>query len=74
MAPDIHVKTLFHLVPLNELTEEALLHPDNKLFVSPSAHRRPGLEIGFYIPRITGDYVLVRVVFRLIFGNVEADL
>ncbi|KAK4132125.1 kinase-like protein [Trichocladium antarcticum] len=56
-----NVKTLFHLVPANSLAEEALRHPDNQRFVSLSAARRPGLEVGFHVPPFSRGHVITRL-------------
>lgn len=67
MARNISASTLFHLVPLNQLARDALLHPDNDRFVSPSAidnEGRPvklGLEIGFHVPLIPTGRVITRL-------------
>ncbi|KAI0389807.1 kinase-like protein [Xylariaceae sp. FL0594] len=56
-------RTLFHLVPVPgcRLAEDALSHPDNRRFVSPSADGRLGLEIGFHVPKVSRGPVIVRL-------------
>ncbi|KAK3309295.1 kinase-like domain-containing protein [Chaetomium strumarium] len=56
-------RTLFHLVPTNQAAKEALEHPDNRRFVSPSAPKsgKPGLEIGFHVPPFSGGQVITRL-------------
>ncbi|KAM7205033.1 Protein kinase-like domain containing protein [Rhypophila sp. PSN 637] len=56
-------KTLFHLVPVpgNRAAEEALIHPNNQQFISPSANGAPGLEIGFHVPLFSGGHVITRL-------------
>src|SRR3569833_2440059 len=54
-------KTLFHLVPKNELARAALAHPDNARFVSPSAGGDLGLEVGFHVPSPPSGYVITRL-------------
>ena len=53
-------KTLFHLVPANKVAHDALLHPDNKHFVSQS-RRGAGLEIGYHVPSIPQGNVITRL-------------
>lgn len=53
-------QTLFHLVPLNQVAHDALLHPDNKRFVSQSCERA-GLEIGHHVPSIPQGHVIARL-------------
>ena len=53
---------LFHLVPTNQDSFEALSHPDNKRFVSPSPEQgKLGLEIGYHVPSIPGGHVITRL-------------
>lgn len=61
MASSPHLKTLFHLVPLNQPAHDTLLHPDNARFVSGSAGDRPGLEVGFHVPSKPGGHVITRL-------------
>ncbi|KAI1289078.1 kinase-like protein [Xylaria venustula] len=56
-----HVKTLFHLVPLNRVAHEALLHPDNQRFKSSSRKGWLGLEVGYHVPSIPRGHVITRL-------------
>ena len=63
MAQNANTSTLFHLVPLNELSHETLAHPDNRRFVSlsdVSDEKTLGLEVGFHVSSVPG-----RVIARL---------
>jgi hypothetical protein len=60
-SPKMNDRTLFHLVPVNEPGQEVLNHPDNKRFVSPSAKRLPGLEVGFHVPPFSRGHVITRL-------------
>jgi hypothetical protein len=60
MAQSAKPSTLFHLVPLNDVAREALRHPDNQRFVSPTAEGDLGLEVGFHVSSVPG-----RVIARL---------
>ncbi|KAF2457520.1 kinase-like domain-containing protein [Lineolata rhizophorae] len=60
MAGNVNARTLFHLVPVNQATHNALLHPDNNHFVSTSA-KGPGLEIGFHVPSMSRGRVMTRL-------------
>lgn len=53
-------KTLFHLVPDNQVAHDALLHPDNKRFVSQSS-KGAGLEVGCHVPSIPQGHVITRL-------------
>lgn len=57
MAREAHPKTLFHLVPRNKASHDALLHPDNKYRVS-SSKSGPGLEVGYHIPSRPRGHVI----------------
>ncbi len=61
MTRDPNHKTLFHLVPANDLAEDALRHPDNLRFVSLSGENTPGLEVGFHIPPFSRGHVITRL-------------
>ncbi|KJZ74044.1 hypothetical protein HIM_06493 [Hirsutella minnesotensis 3608] len=63
MAQNFHPKTLFHLVPANDPAHKALLHPDNRSFVSRSDDKRrePGLEVGFHVPSKSRGHVITRL-------------
>ncbi|KJZ74769.1 hypothetical protein HIM_05886 [Hirsutella minnesotensis 3608] len=61
MASSPHPKTLFHLVPTDSIAHDALLHPDNKRFVSMSSRRLPGLEVGFHVPSKAHGHVITRL-------------
>lgn len=54
-------KTLFHLVPVNNVARNALLHPDNKRFVSQTEKGAAGLEIGYHVPSIPQGHVIARL-------------
>lgn len=62
-------KILFHLVPMNEIAQEALFDPDNCRFVSTAAvpngkydwYHNDGLEIGYHVPQIPGGHVITRL-------------
>ncbi|KAG8423877.1 hypothetical protein J3458_000726 [Metarhizium acridum] len=56
-----HPKTLFHLVPINQVAHEALLHPDNKRFVSSSREGPSGLEVGYHVSSIPQGHVITRL-------------
>lgn len=56
-----HPETLFHLVPANKVAYDALLHPDNKLFVLSSMDNRLGLEVGFHVSSIPQGHVITRL-------------
>ncbi|KAL2256549.1 hypothetical protein VTK26DRAFT_1499 [Humicola hyalothermophila] len=60
MTSNVHPKTLFHLVPVNQLARDALLHPDNQRFVSKS-EKGPGLEVGYHVPSLPGGHVITRL-------------
>ncbi|USP82329.1 uncharacterized protein yc1106_09603 [Curvularia clavata] len=60
MSLEVHPKTLFHLVPTNQVAQDALLHPDNKHRVSRS-EGRPGLEIGYHVPSMPRGQVITRL-------------
>ena len=56
--------TLFHLVPVprNLDSLNALSHPDNKPFVSPSSQEGElGLEVGYHVPSVPGGHVITRL-------------
>ena len=61
MAPN--PKTLFHLVPTNQVARDALLHPDNKRNVSQSSgdDGGDGLEIGYHVPSLPQGHVITRL-------------
>jgi len=61
MVSTAHLKTLFHLVPTNQVAHEALLHADNVRFVSNSRDGRPGLEVGYHVPPIPGGHIITRL-------------
>jgi hypothetical protein len=61
MAPSANSKTLFHLVPTNDEARDALLHPDNRRFVSTSATKAQGLEVGFHVPSMPRGRVITRL-------------
>ncbi|KAI1274628.1 kinase-like protein [Xylaria sp. FL0933] len=62
MALNPHPKTLFHLVPANQVAYEALSHPDNKRFVSSTKKRgKFGLEVGYHVPSTAGGHVITRI-------------
>lgn len=54
MAQSPHPNTLFHLVPLNDLSRQALHHPDNRRFVSPILVGLLGIEVGFHVASVPG--------------------
>ena len=55
-------RTLFHLIPLDEVAAEALTHPDNRRFVSPGGlEHEDGLEFGFHVPSIPRSHVITRL-------------
>ncbi|KZZ90282.1 Protein kinase-like domain protein [Moelleriella libera RCEF 2490] len=62
-------KTLFHLVPMNEIAQEALFDPDNCRFVSTATvpngkydwYHNDGLKIGYHVPQIPGGHVITRL-------------
>ena len=56
-----HPKTLFHLVPTNQVAYNALLHPDNKRFVSSSKEGPFGLEVGYHVSSIPRGHVITRL-------------
>jgi len=60
MAREVHPTTLFHLVPTNRVAQDALLHPDNKHFVS-SSKNGPGLEVGYHVPSSPKGHVITRL-------------
>lgn len=53
--------TLFHLVPDNEVAQDALIHADNKRFVSRCCRGADGLEIGYHVPSIPQGHVIARL-------------
>jgi len=58
----MHPKTLFHLVPTNDVAHAALLHPDNKSFVSDSScDHGPGLEVGYHVTTLPRRHVIARL-------------
>lgn len=62
MARNINASTLFHLVPANQAADDALLHPDNRRFVSLCAAKdKLGLEIGFHVPSTPSGRVITRL-------------
>ena len=62
MARQVHPKTLFHLVPRNQIAHAALLHPDNLRFVSPNSEDGElGLEIGYHVPSWSQGHVITRL-------------
>ena len=65
MARNINARTLFHLVPLNQLARDALLLPENSSYVSPShasaSDVQLGLEIGFHVPLKPAGRVITRL-------------
>jgi hypothetical protein len=63
MSSDAHAKTLFHLIPRNQIALDSLTHPDNKRFVSPSlsAEGELGLEIGYHVSPIAQGHVIARL-------------
>lgn len=56
-----HLKTLFHLVPANQVAHDALLHPDNERFVSSSREGSLGLEVGYHVSSIPRGHVITRL-------------
>lgn len=62
MAQAAKPSILFHLIPLNDISRETLVHPDNRRFVSPVAADEGllGLEVGFHVSSVPG-----RVIARL---------
>ena len=57
-----NAKTLFHLVPTNQDSHDALFHPDNKRFVSPSSQEGDlGLEVGYHVPSAPGGHIITRL-------------
>lgn len=60
MASNAHPKTLFHLVPANQVAQDSLFHPDNKRFVS-SSREGPGLEVGYHVPSLPRGHVITRL-------------
>lgn len=60
MAPEFHPRTIFHLVPTNEVAHDALLHPDNKRFVSNSKHGL-SLKISYHVPSLSRGHVIARL-------------
>ncbi len=56
-----HPKTLFHLVPINQVAHDALRHPDNKRFVSHSSKGRLGLEVGYHVSLVPRGHVITRL-------------
>ncbi|KAK4065225.1 uncharacterized protein Triagg1_8664 [Trichoderma aggressivum f. europaeum] len=56
-----HPSTLFHLVPVNEVARDALLHPDNRRFVSSSSKGPLGLEVGFHVSSMRRGHVITRL-------------
>lgn len=60
MAPEPHPKTLFHLVPTNQVAQDALLHPDNRRYVS-SSKKDLGLEVGYHVPSMARGNVITRL-------------
>ena len=61
MAPNAHPKTLFHLVPINAVAQDALEHPDNKRFISRSRNGPLGLEVGYHISSTPRGHVITRL-------------
>ncbi|KAJ2898970.1 uncharacterized protein MKZ38_003539 [Zalerion maritima] len=61
MAPNAHPKTLFHLVPTNQVARDALVHPDNKRFVSSSRDGPLGLEVGYHVSSIPRGHVITKL-------------
>src|SRR3954471_4947561 len=61
MSPHPHPNTLFHLVPLDSLSQEALEHPHNREFISPSADGGLGLEIGYHVPNTPRGQTITRL-------------
>ena len=62
MASKTNASTLFHLVPTNQDSCDALSHPDNKRFVSPSSDEgKLGLEIGYHVPSVPGGHIITRL-------------
>ncbi|KAI0115683.1 kinase-like protein [Nemania sp. FL0031] len=61
MAPDPDPKTLFHLVPVNEVAEKALRHDNNVRFVSTSRTGREGLEVGYHVSGMLQGRVITRL-------------
>ncbi|KEZ43777.1 hypothetical protein SAPIO_CDS3923 [Scedosporium apiospermum] len=61
MVSIAHLRTLFHLVPTNQVAHEALLHADNVRFVSNSRDGRPGLEVGYHVPSIPAGHIITRL-------------
>ncbi|KAI1347200.1 kinase-like protein [Xylaria sp. FL0043] len=62
MALKPHPKTLFHLVPANQVAYEALSHPDNKRYVSSSEDGGPlGLEVGYHVSSTARGHVITRL-------------
>lgn len=58
---EAHPRTLFHLVPKDSTTGQILEHPSNRAFVS-LADDRPGLEIGYHVPKSgPGGQVITRL-------------
>lgn len=60
MAREPHPQTLFHLVPTSQVVRDALLHPDNKGYVS-SSQDDLGLEVGYHVPAIPRGHVITRL-------------
>ena len=58
----MHPKTLFHLVPTNQVAADALSHPDNKNFVSSSSlNDLRGLEVGYHVTSAPRRHVIARL-------------
>ena len=53
--------TLFHLVPTNQVAQDALLHPDNIHFVSTSREGLLGLEVGYHVSSMRQGLVITRL-------------
>ncbi|KAL7936915.1 kinase-like domain-containing protein [Trichoderma chlorosporum] len=56
-----HPSTLFHLVPVNKVARDALLHPDNRRFISSSSKGHLGLEVGFHVSSMRYGHVITRL-------------
>ncbi|KAI1169883.1 kinase-like protein [Nemania sp. FL0916] len=59
--PQPHSKTLFHLVPVNNLGREALADSENKRFVSKSRSGPLGLEVGYHVSRKSEAKVIATI-------------
>ena len=61
MSSYANMEKLFHLVPKNQVAHDALLHLENRRFVSTCRDGRFGLEVGFHVPSVPQGHVITRL-------------